>query len=113
MQENNTGNVVPSKGGVFQDLLLRVKLMMRLMGDSRVNFFLKLIPLGSVAYLFFPDLLPGPVDDAAILWMGTYLFVELCPPQVVEEHLAQLKGKSFSARPGEEEIIEGEWREQR
>jgi hypothetical protein len=119
MQDNQSEKVVPSQGGVVQDLFLRLKLMLRLMGDSRVNFFLKLIPLGSFVYLFFPDLVPGPIDDAAVIWLGTYLFVELCPPAVVEEHIASLRSSgsasAFNARSSgqEEEIIDAQWREQR
>jgi hypothetical protein len=32
----------------------------------------------------------GVLDDAAILWIGSTLFVELCPPEVVSEHQKQL-----------------------
>ncbi|MBI5943109.1 MAG: DUF1232 domain-containing protein [Chloroflexi bacterium] len=70
------------------------------MGDSRVNIFAKLIPIGAMIYLFSPvDILPGvalPVigalDDAAILWLGSYVFTELCPPAVVQEHLKEIAG---------------------
>jgi uncharacterized membrane protein YkvA (DUF1232 family) len=90
--------LVPPKGGVVRDFVNRIKLILRLMGDKRVNFFLKLLPLASVAYLFWPlDLasgivLPviGALDDAAILWLGSYLFLELCPPDVVQEHMKAL-----------------------
>lgn len=87
--------MVPPRGGVFRDLLMRIKLILRLMGDRRVNIFLKLLPLASLAYLFWPfDVISlpiiGAVDDAAVLWLGSYLFVELCPPNVVQEHLKNL-----------------------
>ena len=51
---------------------------------------LKLLPIGSMVYLVLPDIAPGPIDDAAVIWMATYLFVELCPPNVVQEHLDAL-----------------------
>jgi len=37
--------------------------------------------------------IPGiaALDDAAIVWFGTNLFVELCPPDVVQEHKAALQ----------------------
>lgn len=74
--------------GVFQSIGDRARLVLRLMGDSRVNFLLKLLPIGSVIYLVVPtDILPIiPVDDAAVLWLGSYLFVEMCPQDVVQEH---------------------------
>jgi uncharacterized membrane protein YkvA (DUF1232 family) len=86
---------VPPQGGMLRDFATRVKLIFRLLGDRRVNFFLKFLPLASVAYLFWPiDAIALPIigvlDDAAILWIGSTLFVELCPPEVVREHMAEL-----------------------
>jgi hypothetical protein len=46
------------------------------------------------------------LDDAAILWLGSYLFVELCPQDVVQEHVKALKG-SASSGP-DEEVVDGE-----
>jgi uncharacterized membrane protein YkvA (DUF1232 family) len=76
---------------MLRDFAMRLKLIFRLLGDRRVNFFLKFLPLASVAYLFWPiDAIALPIvgvlDDAAILWIGSTLFVELCPPNVVQEH---------------------------
>jgi hypothetical protein len=94
-------SLVPSKGdGVFHDLLNRVKLIVRLMGDGRVSPLLKLLPIGTLVYFVVPDLAPGPIDDAAIIWLGTYLFVELCPAEIVREHLNALTS-----------VVDAEWRE--
>lgn len=87
--------IAPPQGGMLRDLVTRLKLIGRLMGDRRVNFFLKFLPLASVAYLLWPlDAISIPVigvlDDAAILWIGTTLFVELCPQNVVQEHINEL-----------------------
>ena len=84
--------------GFFQDLVLRIKLIGKLMADKRINFFLKILPVASLVYLFSPiDLVPGlalPVigalDDAAVLWLGTTLFLSLCPEEIVEEHKSRL-----------------------
>ncbi len=65
--------------GVFHDLLLRIKLILRLMVDRRVNLLVKLLPIGSLVYLLVPDFLPGPFDDAAMIALLSYLFVELFP----------------------------------
>ena len=96
MPERKSGKVmVPPQGGVMRDLVKRLKLIARLMGDRRVNIFIKVLPLASLAYLFWPldaIALPiiGALDDAAILWIGSNLFVELCPPDVVREHMQDL-----------------------
>lgn len=87
--------MVPPQGGMLRDLVTRLKLITRLMGDSRVNFFIKFLPLASLGYLFWPiDAIALPIvgvlDDAAILWIGSTLFVELCPPAVVQEHISEL-----------------------
>ncbi|NIS83101.1 MAG: hypothetical protein GTO14_23520 [Anaerolineales bacterium] len=89
-----------SDDGVIRGLSLRIKLILRLMRDSRVNLFLKLLPIGALLYLIIPDLIFGPLDDAIVLWIGTTLFVELCPQDVVREHRDALNS-----------VIEGEWRE--
>jgi hypothetical protein len=72
----------------FQGITTRVKLIARLMTDSRISPLLKILPIGSLIYLIVPtDLLPLlPFDDAAVLWLGSYLFVELCPNEIVQEH---------------------------
>jgi hypothetical protein len=90
-EKTNRKITYPKSDGFFQGLLLRIKLILRLIADPRVNTLLKLLPIGSVVYLVMPDLVPGPIDDAAVIWLATYLFVELCPPDVVQEHLEALK----------------------
>jgi hypothetical protein len=117
MPENKQDKIAPYRGGVFSDLANRIKLILRLMADDRVSPFIKIIPIGSLIYLLFPDIAPGPVDDAAIIWLGTYLFVELCPPDVVEEHLAAIRRTipgqwQQSQFTSEEEIVEGEFRDE-
>jgi hypothetical protein len=100
MSEHNNFPITPSSGGFFNQIGTRIKLILRLMKDRRVNPLLKLLPIGSLLYMIIPDLAPGPIDDAAIIWIGAYLFVELCPPEVVEEHQREL-----------EAVIEGQFRE--
>ncbi len=106
----------PKSDGFLQGLTLRIKLIMRLIGDPRVNVLLKLLPIGSLLYLVMPDFLPGPIDDAALIWFATYLFVELCPPNVVQEHLDALNAtrkvmdsyEETSQAEGRGEVIDGE-----
>lgn len=105
--------VVSSGGGVLRDLVLRLKLIVRLMGDSRVNPFLKLLPVASLAYLIWPiDLIPGipgvsALDDAAIISLGAYMFIEFCPPDVVQEHMQKLTS-NMDVVEGNDEIVDAE-----
>jgi len=96
MAERKSGKfIVPSQGGAMRSFVNRLKLIARLMGDSRVNIFIKVLPLASLGYLIWPldaIALPiiGALDDVAILWIGSTLFVELCPDNVVKEHMKAL-----------------------
>ena len=117
MSEKPDRKIILSKnGGFFQDLTLRLKLILRLLGDGRVNPLLKILPIGSLVYLLVPDIAPGPIDDAAVIWLATYLFVELCPPNVVQEHLEGLNATrkvmdSYQETSQEDihgEVIDGE-----
>ena len=101
MSDKNNRSVVNSGGGgVFNEISNHFKLVFRLIRDPRVNPFLKLIPVATLFYLVIPDLIIGPIDDAAIIGFGLFIFVELCPQDVVEEHRAALAG-----------TIQGEWRD--
>lgn len=113
MADKNRGKfIVPAQGGAMRSFVNRLKLIARLMGDSRVNVFLKLLPLASLGYLILPaDLIPvvpflSALDDAAILWVGSTLFVELCPDDVVQEHQKSLESNLQSDTS--EEIVDVE-----
>jgi hypothetical protein len=118
MTENQNPNrkMIPRSGGFLQDLAGRFRLIGRLMMDSRVSPFLKALPVATLVYVFSPvDLLSlNPLDDAFFIWAGTTLFVELCPPDVVQEHTQALQQiatgqwKDFQ-RPSKEEIVDGEF----
>jgi uncharacterized membrane protein YkvA (DUF1232 family) len=90
--------IVPPQGGTLRAFVNRLKLIMRLMGDPRVSPWVKLVPLGAFVYLVSPiDLIMGipgidALDDAAVIWIGSTLFVELCPQDVVQEHMRELSG---------------------
>ena len=115
-------SIVPAPdGGLLQEIIRQVKLVWLLLKDNRVNVFLKTLPVLSLVYLVVPfDLAPGialPVigalDDAAVVWIGTALFVGLCPPEVVEEHMNTLKktvNVSWKDVP-DEEIVDAEARD--
>lgn len=105
--------VVSSGGGMLRDLVLRFKLIVRLMGDNRVNPFVKLLPIASLAYLVFPfdliSVVPGvsALDDVALVSLGAYLFIEFCPPDVVQEHMQQLTS-NMDVVEGHEDVIDAE-----
>ena len=81
-----------SSSNIFATLGDEIRLVMRLMGDQRVPMLLKLIPIGTLLYFIIPvDLLLGPIDDAVVIGLGLYLFIELCPPDVVAEHRQAIK----------------------
>lgn len=116
MDKRTPGNIIPSQGSLFQDFTLRSRLILRLMADGRVSFLLKLLPVGALAYLISPlDFIPaalapviGTVDDIAIVWMGMYLFLEMCPPGIVREHLKNLLNATQNTADDENDIIDGE-----
>lgn len=91
--QNKPRNMIPRSGGFFGELTSRFRLIGRLMMDTRVNPLVKLLPVASLAYAIWPIDVPGPIDDAVVLWLGTTLFVELCPPDVVDEHLSAIQAK--------------------
>src|SRR5512136_1482989 len=115
-EKTNRKIMLTQNHGFFQDLTLRIKLILKLMADGRVNPLLKLLPVGSLVYLVMPDIAPGPIDDAAVIWLATYLFVELCPPAIVQEHLEALKAtrkvmdnyQETSQTHSDGEVIDGE-----
>ena len=78
-----------------------IRLYWRLLWDARVPIWLKVMLLGSVAYVVFPfDLIPdvlpvlGEIDDVVVLIVAARWFLEWCPPAVVAEHVRALGGRS-------------------
>ena len=94
-KKTQTITVAPQRG-MIRDFVTRLKLILKLMGDQRVSPWVKLIPIGALAYWISPvDLIMGipgidALDDAAVIWIGSTLFVELCPPDVVQEYMREL-----------------------
>jgi uncharacterized membrane protein YkvA (DUF1232 family) len=114
-KKNSDITVSPQQGGVIRNTINQLKLIFRLLGDRRVSVLAKLVPLGALAYLILPaDLLPGLVlpgigalDDAALLWLGSYVFTELCPPEVVQEHMRAVAGIKDENDP-DSNVVDGE-----
>ncbi len=97
---NKNEYLSPKSPGFIRGLVLQARLIWRLMKDKRVNFFAKLIPIAALIYLVSPfDIIPaitlpiiGVLDDAAVVWLASTLFLALCPDDVVEEHRNALNG---------------------
>ena len=105
-------NINPNKLGFVSEIAVKTKLVIRLMKDRRINPLLKLLPFAGFLYLVFPDFLIGPIDDAAILFAGSYLFLEVCPQNIVQEHLqALLAERELDIKKVNEkdDIIDGEF----
>ncbi len=103
---------VSKTANVTAGLLTQARLVWRLLRDSRVPAWAKLIPVAGLIYLISPiDLIPdlmlpgvGEIDDLAVLLIALKMFVEITPPRLVNEHLQNLldrKGKRQVAEPGE------------
>jgi uncharacterized membrane protein YkvA (DUF1232 family) len=85
----------------FRNLILQARLVWLLMGDGRVPLWIKGLPIGALVYLISPldfDMIPilGYADDVVVLTMGLKLFIDLCPADVVEEHMRSLTGRNSS-----------------
>lgn len=107
-------NINPRNFGFISNLVIQIKLVIRLMKDNRISPFLKILPFGGILYFVMPDLLIGPIDDAALLLGGSYLFLELCPPQIVAEHLQQLqfeRSQVNDTKPANDAVIDAEFRD--
>jgi uncharacterized membrane protein YkvA (DUF1232 family) len=95
MNQNVPNNLpeIPGSQGFFHQAALRIKLFFRMMKDPRINLFLKLLPIASILYLISPiDLAPlMPLDDAAIVSLAFYLFIEFSPKEVINELMEELR----------------------
>ena len=118
-KETSNKSIVPDpNGGLLHEIIRQIKLVWLLFKDNRINIFLKTLPVLALTYLISPiDALTVPIigvlDDAAIVWIGTALFVGLCPPEIVEEHMDSLKNiidTTWKDAP-DEEIVDAEARD--
>ncbi len=87
--------------GWLRSLWHRLILAWRLMRDPRIPVTTKIIPWTTLAYLISPidiisDAIPGlgQLDDLTLFLFGMQLFIDLCPPEIVAEHLAIIEGRT-------------------
>jgi uncharacterized membrane protein YkvA (DUF1232 family) len=108
-KKNKLAKVQQDNPGIFTGMSRTLRLVLHLVADKRVNFFLKLLPISTLVYLVSPlDAGIPAIDDAFVIGIGTYMFVELCPPDVVREHQERLAGKTTASETAENtgEIID-------
>ncbi len=74
-----------------------VRLFYRLFSDARVPMLVKLVPFLGLLLAISPpnlelDIIPvfGELDFLLMMFLTLKLFVWLCPPDVVREHVAQI-----------------------
>jgi uncharacterized membrane protein YkvA (DUF1232 family) len=92
------------------ELVKNLRLTWRLLRDPLVPVWFKFIPLGAVVYILLPlDLVPdwmlglGQVDDLGLFLLSLKLFLDLCPSEIVQRHLAQMSSIEGSYRVVSEE----------
>jgi uncharacterized membrane protein YkvA (DUF1232 family) len=110
------------QAGLLADLFREGQLVLKLMGDPRVNTAAKVaLPALAALYLlspvdFVPDFVPvlGQMDDLAILLLAARLFVSLAPAQVVAEHRRNIRNGSRAGQPASStrtsETVDGDYR---
>jgi uncharacterized membrane protein YkvA (DUF1232 family) len=73
------------------------RLYWRLFRDRRVSVVAKALLVSTLAYIIWPaDLLPdfipviGEIDDVAVVLSGLWLFIRLCPAEIVRERVREI-----------------------
>jgi uncharacterized membrane protein YkvA (DUF1232 family) len=100
---------VGEAAGILAEIIKNIKLIWRLLKDGRVPSWLKMIIPATLLYLLFPvDIVPdiapglGQLDDIAVILLGLKLFVEMCPDEIVRQHLDELASVASPWRVVEE-----------
>ena len=101
--------------GILADMIKNARLTWRLLQDHRVSPWLKAIPFAILLYVLSPlDLVPDPIlglgqlDDLALILLGIKLFIDLCPEEIIRQHLAELTSVAGSYRVVKPEEPAGE-----
>lgn len=82
-------------------MIKQIQLLFALLKDERVHPLIKLLPFLSLLYFVFPDLVPGPLDDAVVVALFLQFFLALIPNHIIEDH-----------KQARDKIIEGEFWEE-
>jgi uncharacterized membrane protein YkvA (DUF1232 family) len=88
------------RAGILAEIARQLRLIWRLLNDSRVPTWTKLLVPATLLYVISPiDFIPdvvlglGQLDDLTVLLLGLWLFVDLCPKDIVRQHLEELGAK--------------------
>jgi hypothetical protein len=107
--KNRLSKLNQDNPGFITGMSRTLQLVFHLIMDGRVSFWLKLLPIGALVYLFSPlDAAIPAVDDALVIGLGTYTFLELCPQDIVEEHKARIAKRDQSAAE-EDEVVDADF----
>lgn len=113
----NTRPGASNRPRTLYEFIDNLRLAWLLIRDERVNVWLRYgLPALVGAYLLLPidlipDLIPGlgQLDDIAALWLGLQYFLNVCPPELVAEHRAVMRGET---RPETDDgdVVDGAYR---
>jgi uncharacterized membrane protein YkvA (DUF1232 family) len=103
MESPDTGLVSHrNEPGFWKELWHQAQLVWYLFRDPEVPFYLKLLPIGALAYVLFPiDVLPdlwpllGQLDDLTALLVGAKVFIDMSPPHVVARYMRKLSDQGW------------------
>jgi len=116
MSQERKPVVAPEQVGALTQFVRTLRLVWRLLIDSRVPTLPKLIIPLALIYLLSPiDLVPdlmlglGQLDDLGVLALAVALFIEFCPREVVEEHRRAIAAMPNPRDSSDEDIIEGSY----
>jgi uncharacterized membrane protein YkvA (DUF1232 family) len=95
--------------GRFLQVLLHLpdfaRLYWRLFRDRRVSILAKALLVLALVYAIspfdvIPDFIPviGEMDDVAVVLSGLWLFIRLCPPEVVRETVHDVATRAHARR---------------
>lgn len=89
----------------------QLQLILKLMRDKRVHPLVKVLPFLSLIYLVYPDMIPGPFDDAVVITLFFKFFLMLIPADVINDlkYEQELQVKNNN---NEDNIVEGEFWEE-
>ena len=93
-------------------MIKQLQLIIRLLKDKRVHPLIKVLPFLSLFYLVYPDLIPGPFDDAVVIGLFLQFFLGLVPDELIDEHRIDQELKEQQTRDEEDAVIEGEFWEE-
>ncbi len=92
-------------------MVQQLQLILKLIRDKRVHPLVKVLPFLSLIYLVYPDMIPGPFDDAVVITLFFKFFLLLIPADVMND-LKNEQELQVKNNNGEANIVEGEFWEE-